>query len=114
MHAKGRVERAFQTLQDRLVKALRLAGIDTLETANAFLPTFIEHYNARFGKTPRIGNDAHRPLAISASQLTWITCEQHQRVLSKSLSCQYRGRLYLIDTRGAPAYHLQGSQDHGL
>jgi hypothetical protein len=43
--AKGRVERAFGTLQDRLVKELRLAGISTIETANAWLPAFIAFYN---------------------------------------------------------------------
>lgn len=105
--AKGRVERAFQTLQDRLVKALRLAGIDTLEAANALLPRFIEHYNARFAKPPRSAENAHRPLEDDAQRLFHITCEQHSRTLSKSLSCQYRGRQYLIQTDGAPAYHLR-------
>ncbi|MCX7692479.1 MAG: ISNCY family transposase [Tepidimonas taiwanensis] len=108
--AKGRVERAFQTLQDRLVKALRLAGIDTLEAANALLPRFIEHYNARFAKPPRDPQDAHRPAELDAERLFQITCEQHTRTLSKSLSCQYRGRQYLIQTGGAPAYHLRGAK----
>jgi hypothetical protein len=48
--AKGRVERSFGTLQDRLVKELRLAGIATLDAANVFLPRFLEAHNARFGK----------------------------------------------------------------
>jgi transposase len=108
--AKGRVERAFQTLQDRLVKALRLARIDTLEAANVLLPRFIAHYNARFAKAPRCPEDAHRRLNVSAEQLVWITSEQHTRTLSKSLSCQYRGRLLLIQTQGAPAYHLRGAR----
>lgn len=60
--AKGRVERANQTLQDRLVKELRLAGISDIDAANGFLPGFIEDYNARFGKPPRIDKDLHRPL----------------------------------------------------
>lgn len=108
--AKGRVERSFQTLQDRLVKALRLAGIETIEAANAFLPAFIARYNARFGKVPRNLEDAHRPLAAGAEGLFHITCEQHARTLSKSLACQYRGRQYLIQTDGAPAYHLRGAR----
>lgn len=108
--AKGRVERAFQTLQDRLVKALRLARIDTLEAANALLPRFIAHYNTRFGKAPRCPEHAHRPLNVGAEQLVWITREQHPRTLSKSLSCQYRGHLFLIQTQGAPAYHLRGAR----
>lgn len=108
--AKGRVERSFQTMQDRLVKALRLAGADTLAAANALLPRFIEHYNERFGKAPRSPQDAHRALAIDLEPLRWITCEQHQRTLSRSLSCQYQGRQYLIQTDGAPAYPLRGAR----
>lgn len=51
--AKGRVERANQTLQDRLVKELRLQGISDIETANAWLPEFIEAYNNRFATAHR-------------------------------------------------------------
>jgi hypothetical protein len=51
--AKGRIERLWGTLQDRLTKELRLAGITTLEEANIFLPGFIERYNARFAKVPQ-------------------------------------------------------------
>jgi hypothetical protein len=108
--AKGRGERSFQTLQDRLVKALRLAGIDTLEAAHALLPRLVEHYNARFAKPPKNPEDAHRPAELDAERLSQITCEQHARTLSKSLSCQYRGRQYLIQTEGAPAYHLRGAK----
>jgi transposase len=60
--AKGRVERLWGTLQDRLTKELRLAGINTLEDANAFLPRFMERYNARFAKAPQDPQDAWVPL----------------------------------------------------
>lgn len=60
--AKGRVERLWGTLQDRLVKELRLAGIQTLEEANAFLPGFIARYNARFAKTAADPRSAWRAL----------------------------------------------------
>ena len=50
--AKGRVERVNRTLQDRLVKELRLAGISDMEAGNAFLPGFMERYNARFAIVP--------------------------------------------------------------
>jgi transposase len=50
--AEGRVERVHKTLQDRLVKEMRLAGIVTTEAANAFFPAFIERHNARFAKEP--------------------------------------------------------------
>lgn len=108
--AKGRVERTFQTLQDRLVKALRLANINTLAQANAWLSTFLSTYNARFARQARCLNDAHRPLALASEQLRWITCEQYPRTLSKSLSCQYRGRLHLIQTQGRAGYHLRGAR----
>ncbi|VVP45426.1 ISNCY family transposase ISBcen27 [Pseudomonas fluorescens] len=58
--AKGRVERANLTLQDRLVKELRLRGISTMADANAFLPHFMTDYNARFAKPPRSNHDVHR------------------------------------------------------
>jgi hypothetical protein len=56
------VERAHLTLQDRLVKELRLKGISTIAQANAYALAFIEAYNARFAKPPRSAFDAHRPL----------------------------------------------------
>jgi hypothetical protein len=60
--AKGRVERAHLTLQDRLVKELRLRGIQSMEAANAYAPSFMAAYNARFARPPRSAFDAHRPL----------------------------------------------------
>ena len=60
--AKGRVERAHLTLQDRLVKELRLREISTLEAANAYAPEFVEDFNARFAKEPLSDHDAHRPV----------------------------------------------------
>ena len=107
--AKGRVERAFQTLQDRLVKALRLAGIATVEAANAFLPPFVERYNRRFARAAALPENAHqRPPQPEALRLA--TCQHYTRVLSKSLSCQFRGLLYQLDTAGTPAYALQGAR----
>jgi hypothetical protein len=105
--AKGRVERAFQTLQDRLVKALRLANVSTMEDANALLPRFVKHDNARFGKPAQSPDDAHRPAAMSDEALRMATCELYPRRLSKSLSCQSRGRLYLVQTGGEAAYPLR-------
>ena len=60
--AKGRVERLWGTLQDRLVKELRLAGIQDLAAANAFLPGFVARYNARFAKAPADPQSAWRAL----------------------------------------------------
>jgi transposase len=61
--AKGRVERAHHTLQDRLVKELRLAGVSSIEAANAFLPAFVQTYNGRFAKPAASEWDLHRPIA---------------------------------------------------
>jgi hypothetical protein len=60
--AKGRIERLWGTLQDRLTKELRLADASTLEQANAFLSRFIERYNARFGQAPQDPQSAWVPL----------------------------------------------------
>ncbi|HEX6043314.1 MAG TPA: ISNCY family transposase [Pyrinomonadaceae bacterium] len=60
--AKGRIERLWQTFQDRLRKEMRLAGIDSLEQANRFLETFIPAYNQRFAKPARDPQSAWRPL----------------------------------------------------
>ena len=62
--AKGRFERAHKTLQDRLVKELRLAGARTLAEGNTLLPAFITKYNARFAKLPANEKDLHRPLRV--------------------------------------------------
>jgi hypothetical protein len=59
--AKGRIERFWQTLQDRLVQELRLRGIATLEAANAFLPTFLADLNPRFARAPADATPAWRP-----------------------------------------------------
>jgi transposase len=108
--AKGRVERSFQTLQDRLVKALRLAGACNLAQGNALLEGFIKDYNARFACMPANPLDAHRASPFADQELIWITSEQHARSLSRSLSCQYRGRLFAVDTDGKIAYHLRGAR----
>ncbi len=73
--AKGRVERANQTLQDHLTKEMRLQGISTPEQANSWLPTFIEDYNRRFAIPPRTPVDAHRPFG-DADQLDRILCRK--------------------------------------
>ena len=80
--AKGRVERVHHTLQDRLVKELRLAGISTIEAANAFLPTFVQTFNARFAKPPAGDRDLHRTMA-GMNDLDDILCWREQRSVSR-------------------------------
>ncbi|MBK4737367.1 ISNCY family transposase [Noviherbaspirillum pedocola] len=93
--AKGRVERANLTLQDRLVKELRLQGISTMAAANAYAPTFVADYNRRFAKPPRNDFDAHRPLRDD-EDLDLIFTERQPRRVSHSLTLQYDKMLYLL------------------
>lgn len=106
--AKGRVERANQTLQDRLVKELRLRGISDIDAANAFLPAFIADYNARFAIEPQSPVDAHRPLLHSADELALILCQHHTRKLSKNLTFQFQNREYQLQEQGK-GYRLRGA-----
>jgi transposase len=94
--AKGRVERAHLTLQDRLVKELRLRGIDTIEAANAYSRSFIAAYNARFAKPPKSEFDAHRPLRVDEDLNLLLTWRESRKV-SKALSVRYDRVLYLLE-----------------
>ncbi len=85
--AKGRVERANQTLQDRLVKELRLRGISDMAAGNAYLPEFREDFNRRFAVPPRSSHDAHRPL-LKTENLDLILTHQKTGTLSKNLTVQ--------------------------
>ena len=98
--AKGRVERAHLTLQDRLVKELRLRDISDLKTANAFTPEFIADYNRRFARDPRSEHDAHRPLQ-SSDDLARVFSWQETRLVSKSLTLNYKRVLYVLDPTDA-------------
>lgn len=94
--AKGRVERAHLTLQDRLVKELRLKGISTIDAANAFAEEYMADYNRRFAKAPRHDFNAHRPLALTDDLDAEFTWREPRRV-SKNLTVQYDKVLYLIE-----------------
>jgi len=101
--AKGRVERANQTLQDRLVKELRLAGISTMEAGNAFLPTFMDEHNRRFAKAPRDERNLHRPLGPT-DDLDEVLAWKEERTVSNSLTLQYDKVIFILEptaiTRG--------------
>jgi len=98
--AKGRVERAHLTLQDRLVKELRLAGISSIEAANTLMPAFIEAYNKKFGKIPRDAHDAHRPVRPE-EDLDLIFAWRELRKVSQNLILNYERKLYVLkDTPG--------------
>lgn len=109
--AKGRVERAFQTLQDRLVKALRLARISTIEAANAWLPSYLAKHNARFVRLAADDANAHRAYAGDAQALARICAHHYERVLSKTLTCQFKGRLLVVLTQSdQPRYALRAQR----
>jgi transposase len=94
--AKGRVERANRTLQDRLVKSLRLNGINDIEAANAWCGHFIERYNAGFARVPGSSLDLHIPLHPN-DDLTLILAFCDSRKLTYKLTLQHDGLLYLLE-----------------
>ncbi|RLT95617.1 ISNCY family transposase [Ketobacter sp.] len=94
--AKGRVERANRTLQDRLVKELRLRDISDIDAGNQYLPEFRQAFNQRFAKVPFNDKDLHRPLNQFddlEDALTW----QVERTVSNSLTVQYDRVVYLLE-----------------
>ncbi len=95
--AKGRVERLFKTLQDRLVKDLRLAGIATIDAANRFLETWLPRYNRRFTVPPAEAADLHRP-SPAARELDRILCLKTTRVVRRDWTVAHHGHLYQLET----------------
>jgi len=94
--AKGRVERAHKTLQDRLVKEMRLAGAASLAQGNALLPGFIADYNVRFAKLPANSKDLHRPLR-DGDDLEDAFAWKEERTLSQALTLQYDKVLFIVE-----------------
>ena len=106
--AKGRVERANRTLQDRLVKEMRLRGIDGMEAGNAYLAEFMADFNRRFAVAPRNPQDAHREVLHDAAELDLIFREHHGRKLTKNLTIRFECREYQVTGRGK-GYRLRGA-----
>jgi Homeodomain-like domain len=94
--AKGRVERANGTLQDRLVKELRLRGLHDPASATPYLLEFMADYNARFAKPPRVAYDAHRPVRPE-EDLEQIFTWQETRRISRQLTVHYKRDLYVLE-----------------
>ena len=95
--AKGRVERANRTLQDRLVKELRLAGISDMETGNAFLPGFLQSFNQRFAVQAARAEDLHRPVHVAQHKLNDILCHREQRYIGAQLSFHYDRKQIILE-----------------
>jgi transposase len=88
--ARGRSERAFATLQDRLVKELKLAGITTVEAANRFIAeVYLPDHNARFAKPPEQPESAFVPASLD--QVQDILCRQEERVVGNDNTMRYHG-----------------------
>ena len=90
------MERVNKTLQDRLVKEMRLEGIDTMREANEYLLKFIVQFNAKFGKEPANPTDLHRSLT-ELDQLDEILSWQDERTASHRLTVQYDRVVYLLE-----------------
>jgi transposase len=107
--AKGRVERSFETAQDRLVKGLRVAGAKTLEQANAYLETeYLPEWAAKFTVVAACADDAHRPLG-KQHDLAAILSEVEPRVITNDYTFRHQGKVFQIaredlrpHMRGAP------------
>jgi transposase len=93
--AKGRIERLWGTLQDRLTKELRLAHVTTLEQANSFLPGFIERYNARFAQPPQDPADAWVPLPADLD-LPYYFAIRETRKVGRDHCMRYAGRCWQL------------------
>lgn len=96
--AKGRVERLWGTLQDRLVKELRLAGIRSIDEANSWLPSFIKTHNVRFARKPRELPSAFRP-KVRSNELELVLCRQEPRKLDRGLAFSYHNRIFVLPER---------------
>src|ERR1700687_2034335 len=94
--AKGRIERAFGTLQDRMVKELRLAGGSSIAAANAWVPGVIAAYNTRFGRDPANAKNLHRPLGRT-DDLDEILAWREERTVTRNLTLHYDRMMLLLD-----------------
>lgn len=96
--AKGRVERLFGTLQDRLVKELRLAGVSTIPAANRFLDRiYLDKHNLKFSVPPKNNTNVHRPAKKTNAELDAIFSFQEERIICNDYTIHWRNRLFQIE-----------------
>ena len=101
--ARGRSERAFGTLQDRLVKELALAGIATVEAADRFIAdTYLPDHNRRFATPPELDDSAFVPL-VRPDQVDDILCLHTERIVARDNTVRYERRVLQIPA--TPARH---------
>lgn len=96
--AKGRVERLFETLQDRLVKELRLADINTIPAADQFLDrVYLDKHNQKFSVPPKNNTNVHRPVGKTEAELDAIFSFREKRVLANDYTVRWRNRLFQVE-----------------
>ena len=105
--AKGRVERLFQTLQDRLVKEMRLRNICNIEDGNKYLEEYMQEHNNFFSVPAVKPEDMHRP--VTEQELESAFCYKAERKLTKNLEISYNGRILQMQVEEA-GYALRGAQ----
>jgi transposase len=105
--AKGRVERLFCTLQDRLVKEMRLRGISSIEEGNEYLEEYIKEHNELFSVKACIEEDAHT--AVTDEEIEASLCYKTTRKLTKNLELSYDSRILQIQIEET-GYRLIGAQ----
>ncbi len=107
--AKGRVERVNGTLQDRLVKELRLNDINTLEKANEFLPQFLTKFNQKFIKPPKSEQNLHSTNTLTDAQLDYVLSIRKHRTLTKNLEFNFNNNICQLTTK-TKGYRLKRAQ----
>jgi transposase len=102
--ARGRSERMFGTLQDRLAKELKLAGMADIEAANRFISeVYLADHNARFARPPELAESAF--VAVDPSNLAEILCIEEERIVARDNTVAYEGvRLQLPESRARAHY----------
>jgi len=100
--AKGRIERLFGTLQDRLVKEMRLRGIGTIQEANRFLEEYLPLYNSRFAVCPKEKDNLHRPVGRGV-KLDGILCIKTKRTLRNDFTVAHNRKLYQVEDKVNPS-----------
>jgi transposase len=105
--AKGRVERVNRTLQDRLVKELRLDDVCDMGAGNIFLPEFLERFNEKFSVRAARPDNLHRRLTVSPDRLSDILCHREQRHVGQQLTLAYDRKQLILD-RSALSEDLGG------
>ena len=95
--AKGLVERKNRTLQDRLIKWMRVEGINDMDAGNRRMREFVDAHNARFARVPKSAKDLHRELKVAPARLAQVLCGRDDAYVGQDLSCKYYRVRYVLD-----------------